>query len=297
MTIIFSPSFNGSYPNPSSNSNALPIFMSCFLSRPSSSVFIAYSITKILLCLPLWMFIFNIALHQWRSMSLTRTMRHSDCLNYNMVVMDLISVIGSILCCYGLYSIHLTFLNAGCLIFSFSWYGQAASHILISMEGYLATVHPITYMGLRKQRGIRFRNVGIVCNWLFAFAGMSLVMFDRFFLIMDFTLLMLSFAVISFCSLSVLCVLIRPGPGQQGGVRKRYDQLKKRALFSVIVILEVLLLRFAWNLAWVVMLMSGTGECLVLMCCTFSSVPSSLVLPLLFLRREGKLVCCRNNTE
>ncbi|XP_014825741.1 PREDICTED: uncharacterized protein LOC106905412 [Poecilia mexicana] len=298
MTMDFSSSsFNDSYLNPNVSSKHLPIFMNCFLSEPSSFVFTAYSVINVLLFLPLCIFVFQTALLQWRSASPVAATRHSDGFIYNLVVMELISVAGSFLCCYGLHSRQLSVLNIGCLVFSFSWYGQAISHILVSVEGYLATVHPVTYMSLRKRRGARFRNAEIVCSWLLSFAGMSLVMFDSFFIVMDFALLMLSFAVIFFCSLSVLLVLIRPGPGQQGGVRKRFDQLKRRALRSVVVILEVLSLRFIWNLAWVAMFISGSAECLVLMGCTFSSLPSNLVLPLLFLRREGKLVCCSNDAE
>lgn len=298
MTMDFSSSsFNDSNLNPNISSKNLPLFMNCFLSKPSSFVFTAYSVINFLLFLPLCILVFKIALLQRRSTSPAAAAHHSDCFIYNLVVMVLISVVGSFLCCYGLYSRHLSVLNIGCLIFSFSWYGQAISHILVSVEGYLATVHPVTYMSLRKKRGARFRNAEIVCNWLLSFAGMSLVMFDSFFVVMDFALLMLSFIVIFFCSLSVLCVLVRPGPGQQGGVRKRFNQLKRRALLSVIVILEVLSLRFIWNLVWVAMFVSGSGECLVMMGCAFSSLPSNLVLPLLFLRREGKLLCCSNHAE
>lgn len=271
--------------------------MHCFISTPSSFVFTAYSIVNVLIFLPICIFILKVALHHWRSPSSVAAGYHSDCFIYNMVIMELISVVGSVLCCYAIYSKHLPILNMGCLIFSFSWYGEAISHILISLEGYLATVHPITYKSLGKERRIQFRNAEIVCNWLLSFAGMSLVMYDTSFIIMDFVLLMLSLTVIFFCSLSVVCVLIRPGPGEEGFVRNRFDQLKRKALFSIIVMLEVLLMRFVWNLVWVVMCMSGTPECWVLIGCTFSSLPSSLVLPLLFIRRERKLVFCCSNLE
>lgn len=296
MKIHFSSSIHDSY-NTSSN-HALPMLMQCFLSKPSSFVFTAFSITKYLLFIPLCFFIFYIALHQWRSTTSTATIRRADCFIYNMVILELISIFASVLCIYGIYSNHLVILHVGCLFFSFSWYGQALSHILISVEGYLATVHPIAYMGLGKERGRRLRNAEIVCNWLLAFVGMSLVMFDCYFIIMDFALLILSFTVIFFCSFSVLRVLICSGPKTKGGNTKRFDQVKGKAMLTVVIILEVLLLRFSLNLAWVVMfIFFGGGDCLLMICCTFSSLPSSLVLPLLFLHREGKLHCCSKNRE
>lgn len=275
----------------SSTNHTLPVFMYCFLIKPSSYIFTAFVIVNILILLPLCILTMNIGLQQNCS---TAAMRHSVFFMYNMVVMQQIGVVGSVVCCCGVYTNHFSMVNAGCLIFAFSWYGQAMSHILTSVESYLATVHPITYLGLKKEKGVRIRNVSIACNWLIAIVGMSLVTLDNLFVILDFVLLMLSFAVICFCSLSVLCVLIRPGPSELGGAKKQVDQLKQRAMFSIMIILGVLLFRFAWNLCWIVMLLSGNGGCLFLMLCTFSSLPSSLVLPLLFLRREGKLVFCNN---
>lgn len=104
--------------------------------------------------------------------------------------------------------------------------------------------------------------------------------------------------VISFCSLSVLRVLMRPGPGEEGGAGWQVDQSKLRAFYTIMAILGVLLFRFGGNLftaALCVFVQIGeTVKCGMLLSLFLSDVPSSLVLPLLFLQRAGKLMCCGN---
>jgi len=105
--------------------------------------------------------------------------------------------------------------------------------------------------------------------------------------------------VVSFCSLSVLWVLIRPGPGEDGRDRQHADQSKRRAFHTITVIMGVLWLRFAGVLAAV--LISNTKH-IPSLCAVGSSVawltmPGSLVLPLLFLHRAGKLPGCKLSAE
>ncbi|KAI9531410.1 hypothetical protein NQZ68_041621 [Dissostichus eleginoides] len=86
----------------------------------------------------------------------------------------------------------------------------ALFHLLTCVERYLAVVHPITYLGLRQGGGVRIRNISI--------------------------------------GISVLYVLKRPGPGEVGGNRKRVDQSKQRAFYTILSITGVILLRFGGNL-------------------------------------------------
>lgn len=81
----------------------------------------------------------------------------------------------------------------------------------------------------------------------FAFAGLPAVMDDIVFKSVNFFLLILSIIISSFCSLSVIFVLIRPGPGKHGGNRERVVQSKKMA-YTIVAILGVLVLRFASGL-------------------------------------------------
>lgn len=57
--------------------------------------------------------------------------------------------------------------------------------------------------------------------------------------------LALSIVVVTFSSLSVLCVLIRPGPGEGGGQRRPADPSKKRAFLTIMIIFCTVWLWFA----------------------------------------------------
>ena len=108
--------------------------------------------------------------------------------------------------------------------------------------------------------------------------------------ILYFILLVISSVVISFCSVSVLCVLIRRRPGAVGGDRQRVDKSKKKAFITITAILGVLLVFCLgmlvglavehWNL-----LNNSDGGCVVLMSTYWLYLPSSSVLPLLFVHR------------
>ncbi|XP_035849445.1 uncharacterized protein LOC118493511 [Sander lucioperca] len=277
----------------------IPIGTRCFMTRPSSFIFFAYSITNILLLLPVCILVLYLGLQRWRrhrSTSATATTSHSDSFTYHMVTMELLGVFGYTLCCCGIYGDHVNLFFVGFFLWSFNWYGEIFFHILTCVERYLAVVHPVTYLSLRGERGIRIRNISIGCVWLLS-SGATGLSFDTVLLVMDFSLLIVSLFIISFCSLSVLCVLIRPGPGEQGGDRERVDQSKQRAFYTIMAILVVLLLTCSGNLVELYLcVLSEDIECVLAMSLFWFNLPSSLVLPLLFLHRAGILACRKNNT-
>lgn len=120
---------------------------------------------------------------------------------------------------------------------------------------------------------------------------------EDIFFIVYVCLHIISIITISFCSLCVLCILIRPGPRDQDRNRDRVDQSKQRAFYTTVVLLDVLVLRFASTVIWGVLNNSEGNYCLI-MTCFFLRVhfASSLVLRLLFLHRTGKLTSCSNKT-
>ncbi|XP_054863907.1 uncharacterized protein LOC118469131 [Amphiprion ocellaris] len=303
MSVNSSSSSNDSllHRNISSISSDLILFFYCLTSKPSSFIFTTFTLTSILFLLPLCIFIMYHGLQQWRlnhSTSSAATMSHSDSFTYNMVTMEMIGIFGCILCCCGVCSDHLNILFVGFFLFSFTWFGESFFHVLTCVERYLAVVHPITYLSLRTERGIRIRNISISCVWLICFVILGLLKMENLVAIVNWSLLTLSLAIISFCCLSVLCVLIGPGPGEQGGGRKRVDQSKQRAFYTILVILGVLVLRFTWNLIWSVLYeLESDLECVIMTTGLCFNLPSALVLPLLFLHRAGKLVCWKKNIQ
>ncbi|KAJ4918612.1 hypothetical protein JOQ06_027846 [Pogonophryne albipinna] len=152
---------------------------------------------------------------------------HSDHFTYHSIFMQLNEFLGIALFFTGGFIGLRKMFDLGIALLIVPSVGKALFHLLTCVERYLAVVHPITYLGLRQGGGVRIRNLSIGC-----------------------------------VCISVLYVLKRPGPGEVGGNRKRVDQSKQRAFYTIMAITGVILL-------------------------------SSLMLPLLFLHRAGKLQCCK----
>ncbi|CAI5685978.1 unnamed protein product [Oreochromis niloticus] len=286
----------------SSMNTSLPLFLHCLISEPSSFIYRAFSITTIFLVLPICILILQHGLQEWwkkGSTFMEVTLSHSDCFTYNIVIMDLLAVFGSI---FGLHSIIVNNLNMlfwAFFLYSICWFGLIFFHMLTCVEHYMAAVHPITYRSLRKQRGVRIRIISIGCVWLLCFAIAGCIIIEDIILaIVNFCLLTLSLTVSSFCSLSVLRVLIHPGPREESRNRDRVDQSKKRAFYTIVTILGMMALKFCWDLYWsVVYITGGLNGCMLMSWGVWFNLPSNLLLPLLFLYRKGKAVCCKNNTQ
>ncbi len=116
------------------------------------------------------------------------------------------------------------------------------------MDRHLAVVHPIIYLSLRQRGGVRIRNITTGCIWLLYLGSFGLNRIGNFSTIPGFCLSVFSVLVVSFCSLSVLCALIRPGPGEADRERKRVDQSKMRAFYTIMAIMGALLFRFGGHL-------------------------------------------------
>lgn len=269
----------------------------CFISRPSSYVFVAFYLTNFLLIFPLIVLILYSALKEWqqkRNSASASTMSHFDCFIYNVVIMEIIGILRCVPYCAGIYTDNLVIIFVGGLLSTFIWYGETFFHVLTCVERYLAVVHPITYLGLRNDRGIRIRNVSVCFVWLLCFLRMIIFTRKEGFLIVDSCLLVLAISITAFCSLSVLCVLIRPGPGLPSS--ERVDQSKQRALYTIVTILSVLMLRFLASMGWNIMYVTEKEkQCLIMACIIWLNIPTSLVLPLLFLHRAGKFRCCKKH--
>ena len=288
--------------NSSSNSSLHAQLDNCFNSRRSISIYTASLISFILVFLPFFIFVLYVGYQRWRNQPSAATAvmtSHSDIFTYNMVVLELTGILGSCFFLYGIYTNQQTALAVGLYISSTVSCGQTLFHLLTCVERYLAVVHPVTYLGLRQSGGVRIRNVSIVFVWLLCSGSVCLSVINPQFSICNFLLLVVSFVIVSFCSLSVLCVLIRPRPGEVGGQRERVDQSKQRAFYTIMVITGALSLRFLTNLvsygAHALSMLSPSERCIASLVSSWLCIPSSLVLPLLFLYRAGKLPGCKQN--
>ncbi|KAK2899498.1 hypothetical protein Q8A73_012627 [Channa argus] len=210
----------------------------------------AYNLTRILLFLPLSILILYMAYRQWRQQGSFKVMSHSDIFTYHNAAMELLCNVGSVIHLCGIYYDLFYLRICGYWISSLNFSGETSFHLLTCVERYLAVVHPITYLRLRNARGITIRNIGIGLGWLlpFVWSSVATIDFPNFPTIHVFCLLVFCVVTVSFCSLSVLCVLIRPGPGKGGGDRYRVDQSKQRAFLNMMAITGVLWLWLQFGL-------------------------------------------------
>ncbi|CAI5685972.1 unnamed protein product [Oreochromis niloticus] len=285
----------------SSMNTSLPLYMYCLISKPSSYISCAFFITTIFLVLPVCILILQHGLQEWRKKGSTfmEVLSHSDCFTYNIVILDLFAVLSCIFNYCGIVMNNLNMFILPYFLYSFSCFGQIFFHMLTCVEHYMAAVHPITYLSLRKERGVRIRNISIGCVWLLCFAITGFIIIEDVIVpIVNICLLTLSLTVSSFCSLSVLCVLIHSGPREESRNRDRVDQSKKRAFYTIVTILGILALKSLWDLNWsVVYITGGHYACVLTSWGAWFNLLSNLLLPLLFLYRKGKFVCFKNNTE
>eukprot|EP00064_Thunnus_orientalis_P023645 superscaffoldBa00009152_g23897 len=285
------------------NTSLSPLQYHCFDSRASVFIFTTFNVTKIFLLLPLFILILYLGYQRWRRQHTSTTTSHSDIFTYHMVAIELNSLLASILFICGSYTNLPGMAKVGIYVANMTFPGQMFFHILTCVERYLAVVHPITFLGLRKAGGVRIRNICIGCVWLLSFGwiGVTALYAPNIPIIPLFCFLVFSLIIVSFCSLSAVCVLIRSGPGEGGTNREQPHRSKQRAFHTIMTIMAVLWLWFLGILVCVALdespLLTHSDGCVAMISGIWFSLPSSLVLPLLFLHRAGKLMCCHYSNE
>lgn len=270
-----------------------------FCSKTEETVFISVSMVsvKILLILPLSSFILRLAYQRWRQQGSLQKASLSDVFTYHLAVMELFSGLGLIcyLCGRHVKSLLITTLGMSC--FSFTFFGEMILHLLTCVERYLAVVHPILYLRLRNSHGFRIRDVSLGAVWLLCVGLTSLHadLSDAYLTISLFCALVVCISVVTFCSITVLRVLTRSGPGEGGGERQPVNQSKLRAFHTITAISSGLWLWFLGLLVFTAMssssLLSEDVGCVLRVSANWLNLPVSLMPPLLYLQREGKLPC------
>ncbi|CAN9515931.1 unnamed protein product [Ophioblennius macclurei] len=265
---------------------------------------IVVQMAKMVLLLPIFIYILVQAFRQWRSHSFVTPASHSDMFTYHLAIMVLLCALGWTLILIGLSLSITAIITVGSFLAYILFYGETLLHVLTCAERYLAVLHPVTYRGLSGTRGVRIRNLSISCCWLLTVTWSCLT--HLYASIMSTTpmlcMIILSFAVISFCSMSVLCVLVRPGPGEEIRDKGHIDQSKQRVFKTVMTITGMLCMGILGNL--IPFIGYGLGGQSYVVICTSQiiglcfNLPSNLILPMLYLHRARKLAyCCANCTK
>lgn len=299
---VFPPPF----PSPVSTSNSsVKLFYSACQSLTGTKVIhTIYSLINIFL-FPLYIFVLYVGFHRWvghRSSPAMTAMTNTDFFTYNMMVVEVVGVLGSLLYTSGIYFSSETSLLLGGFFFCCMYPGQTLFHVLTCVDRYVVVVHPVAHMCLREVLRVRIRNVSTATVWLliFGWVGIYDLYLPDFPTVPFLPFLAVCFLVILFCCLSVLRVLTQPGPQEAGGRKGAIDQSKQRAFHMILGILVTLLLRVVGLLVsfgldkWVSV--HAVELCVLLDAGVWLTFPSSLVLPLLFLKRAGRMCSYRKGS-
>lgn len=251
-----------------------------------------FSISRAVLILPLSVFVLVLGVHQCRS---SKAASHFDVFTHHQAVMELVWALGAGLTVLGLY-FNLPHVSVCGYIFnSIVFFGESLFHTLTCLERHLAVVHPVTYRGLQNRRGATIRNGCVVLTWLLSWMWACVIVLQDSMMstIAFLCFLFLPLIIVSVCSCSVLCALIRPGPGDGDRTRTRgqMDQMKLRAFFTVTAILAAI---FLWFFAFLISTVAKYGNlftqrfsCVVDYYVVWFSLPSSFILPLLYIQKKG----------
>lgn len=244
-----------------------------------------------LLLLPLFILVLVVALQRWRSATVCKTSAHMDVLTYHIVLLEILGVAVACVYCYTSLRKEQSQMNITVRFLCFIGIGQSLFHLLACLDRYLAVVHPIRYMWMRQSAGIRLRNATIGCSWILCLLSCAIhVDIIHFF----YFSLLFSSAFFSSETLCILFVISHLGPMGK-------SRAKQRALRTVAAISTSLVLRFLPSVGasflYEALHLNTSQQCLMTALSLLFCLPSSLVMPLLFLQRVGKLSNCQRTSR
>lgn len=261
----------------------------------------AFSVAHVLFVLPLLVFVLFLGCQRWFQSS-SSMLSHPDVFTYNMVAMEMIQILSNTGCCVGimLESFEGTHISRNVAIVTLTI--KTEFLLLTCVELYLAIVFPIIYLRHKNSAGVTLRNMSICWVWINWIIYAVLYFYSvNGSLIVYFFHSALLLLVICFCCISVLWTLTRSSPGNRAKDKEKVDQSKLKAFYIILIIMTVLLLSLGGVLVCDALdtfseLRENT-ECFAAPCSDWMTLLSSLVLPLLFLQRAGKLPSCKTPNQ
>lgn len=249
----------------------------------------AFFVTNGLFVIPVRAFVIFCTLQRLLHGS-SMAMSHSEHFAFHMSICELLSLTGLMLAVFGAEA-NFPYLATAGLYFLYS---LTCVHIqfdtLTCIERYLAVCHPITFRNLKNVKGVQIRNATIGCAWLWSLLVIALMCTAKGNVLNNFymTSTALLLIIVLFCSLSVLFVLIRPGPGKESRSRQQADQSKLRAFYIILVILALLFTRIGGSvfLSAFSNKLGSKAQCHLLLFPQWLKLPHSLLVLLLFLSRK-----------
>lgn len=273
------------------NESLYPAMFSCFDDSRNTIHYSTNTLSYLVFLLPLSFLVLWMGFKQYKS-STTGQTSPTDAFTYCMAVLELVNIMGmfSFLC--AIYSCVPTVMVLGYFCASTGSPAQTIFHCLTCVERYIAVIHPIFYMRLKQSNRVRIRNIIVVCALLLSFINLGTVAgtFPIFPVTLYFSIFAFIVLAVCYCSLAVFYFLIHSG--------MRSDQTKWRAFHTILAITGALLLRFCGQVLAMatvnIKMRTKLDECTMFIFGSWMCLPSSLVLPLLFLNKNRKLTCLKS---
>ncbi|XP_057215756.1 C-C chemokine receptor type 8-like [Triplophysa rosa] len=175
--------------------------------------------------------------------------------------------------------------------------GRPLFQCLISVERYLAVVHPVIFL---KYKPLRYRVMFSTGAWIICLVScfcciFILVSFDFCFFTLFFLVQYLVFLSIQlFCLTAVLRALKQSGPGERGREREEENHMKRRAFHLILITTVSTLITYGpFTIAGIISIVPNTHMDLmtVWVSALICYLLAGFVQPVLFLQRAGKLSC------
>lgn len=263
-------------------------------------MFLTFTCASFLFLVPLGCLVLVNGIQQQRQRaSAATTISNCDLLTYNIIALDPIHLLACVIYCLGIYTSQNGLLKMGISAVYLVYHGRLLFHCLTCVEQYVAVMHPLTYLNLKTERGVLARNTAIAFVWLVSVLNfvLSYLYSDNIPAVPFLLLFATGLTVISYCSLSVLHALARPGLSEVSGNRRKVDKVKKRAYVTIAAIASTMYVKYIGTVTCMALhtlpVLGHTKGCMVLMLAFWFCVPSSVCTPLLFLYRQGKIPCLR----
>ena len=149
----------------------------------------------------------------------------------------------------------------------------------------MAVVHPVLFL---KYKALRYRMICSALVWL------TVLVFSLICALLTESLVYVASAnsVLLFCFSAVLKALKQPQPGDGGRERERANQAKMRAFKIILVLLTSTTVQYVpLLLVWLLQMCLPESKSFILAQEVTTCIMVSVVQPLLFLPRTGKLSC------